>query len=299
MSNGRRKTSVVGSAVMGIGGVLWETLGLISAYTTAGQLVPASIRPALQNPTWPWVLLLGCFCVLWWEVKHPDKNIDTAGLHEANTTLRNIVDSQRAEISSQKRKIDELCDWSTGITEKANEFAAWQDHMQSVREEFGPKLAEIIETTQRHKAERERDAPRNISDDARRIIAGRLKPLREVWVAKDPSRRTAQASVYYMPGVDCAQYAQEFYDLFESIGFEMCTAVRPHQFLLQGEIAITDTFKYGLVVMDYSEEARLSHWRPDFGNALRAALSEAGIDSRNSDFDGPAFGIVVGAKIVA
>ena len=138
--------------------------------------------------------------------------------------------------------------------------------------------------------------PRHLSSDVRRTIAEHLQPLRDGWVKRDPAQRIAEVGVYYMPGTDCAQYAQDFCDLFQSIGFQTLGDGHPIPFSLQGQITITDGFESGIVVMDYSPETRLAHWRPDFGDALLAAMAEAGIESRKSDIDGPVFGIVIGAK---
>ena len=71
----RRPATVVATAML-IAGSLWLALNLLGNWSTFLSSVPAPLRPYLQNTTAPWVLLFVCFCVLWWELKHPSAPID-------------------------------------------------------------------------------------------------------------------------------------------------------------------------------------------------------------------------------
>lgn len=89
-----------------IGGILliawgiWLALSLISNWTTLLSGVPQPWRSYLQNPNTPWVLLLICFSVLWWNVHNPTSN---TALQLALDGLRTRDDElKRADVAKQR-----------------------------------------------------------------------------------------------------------------------------------------------------------------------------------------------------
>jgi hypothetical protein len=136
----------------------------------------------------------------------------------------------------------------------------------------------------------ERDAPRHLDEESWRIITARLAPLVAQW---STDNRFCQVGVYHMPGNDCAQYALEFSELFESLGCQVMGQGRPRQYSHNDAI---DDFRRGIFIMDYPATTREHYGRPPFGDVLQAALAEVGIEAERLDRNGSFFCIIIGAK---
>jgi hypothetical protein len=270
---------------MGVGSVLWETLGLISAYTTAGQLLPASVRPLLQNQTWPWVLLLGCFCVLWWEFRHPAKEQrDDTLLYRENIKHRERIEELERErmnlqetVDKQASDINNLMTWSVEVTASTNESIESIESQNRLTQgllEYAKRIAPIQERLD----ELRRDAPRHLSAEARRIVTHRLRPAVEKWTSGGGQ---AAIQVRAMPGTDCASFTLEFEDLLESIGFH----------IIHARIDMTvanahDDYRRGIYITQ-DKEMDVKRGRPSFGDALHEALLEANIPATKLERPGP------------
>jgi hypothetical protein len=136
----------------------------------------------------------------------------------------------------------------------------------------------------------ELDAPRHLSENTRNDIMETLTPLLDEWIAKS---RVAQVGVFYALGNDCAQYAMEYSDLFESIGFQVLAQGRPRQY---SESGVDDDFRRGIAIMDCMPADRDRFGRPAFADALHEALTKNHIEARRLDRNGAFFAIFIGAK---
>lgn len=135
----------------------------------------------------------------------------------------------------------------------------------------------------------ERDAPRHLKDDARRIITERLRPMVAARVA---TGRQAAIQVTFMPGGDCASLSLEFEDLLTSIGFEII-----HAKLEMTLANYNDDYRRGIYITQ-DKEQDIKYGKVSFGDTLYEALLESKIAATKLDRPGPGCSLclIVGAR---
>jgi hypothetical protein len=118
-------------------------------------------------------------------------------------------------------------------------------------------------------------APRRLTEQQRNSIRTSLGPVLEKW------GRGPQISIFWTGAGDTADYAKQFEELLESIGFRMLRVSGPGIYS-----GLKHDYHYGVWVRHDSKEA-IAHGVPSLGSALVAALDNAGVaDVIEFDWEG-------------
>jgi hypothetical protein len=176
------------------------------------------------------------------------------------------------------------------------EGVSWQQYVKArerLRKEIaeqGAKIAELQDANSeltRTSEAAARNAPRQLSERARQVIASQLKDHIRNWKAAYGPQ--AGVAIYYHPGSDCASYAQEFSDLLASLGLSVfCSVLRP-------EYGGTSRHSIGIFVIDGLMSPPEN--QPTFADSLHKAMGDAGISSqRLRQVSGGGCILIIGAK---
>lgn len=139
----------------------------------------------------------------------------------------------------------------------------------------------------------ERDAPRHLTYEARRIIINHMRPLVEQWTTDDNGRPPQMQVVYQAEGGDTFSYSYELENALRSAGFEMVIGRGPHPKSADG---MPDDYRQGIFILQDDDKNKKAG-RPDFASALSEALSEAGIEAQKLNRPDVLFSLIVGARV--
>jgi hypothetical protein len=136
----------------------------------------------------------------------------------------------------------------------------------------------------------EREAPRRLTSEQKRIIISHLQPLVKLDIANG---KTPQIAVHHMDCADCAEYALEFEKLFQSLGFQLVPAQMKQWMTDKREI---EDYRIGIYVrLDTAHSVKYKI--PAFGEALYVALTEADIKAERLDRPGVSLDeLIIGAR---